>query len=246
MAMRILVADDDGVSRKVLERYLQQWGYELSIAHDGEEAWRLFQQGDYPIVITDWMMPGVDGIELIRRIRKSEQADCVYTILLSSRSQKEDLVEGMDAGADDFVTKPFDRDELRVRLREGERIVRLERERTAQNKLLGLLRGGLTDGAAGELGGMVDGLRVPLGELALNLTALRREISAIRTTFNAYRDTCQRLAGNQPAVRAELVQLESQLEGISLDGLLDRTVVSLEQVREILKQLELRSGGAEP
>ena len=141
--MRVLVAEDEPMARKVLERYLQQWGYEFQLAEDGEEAWSLFQQGDYHIVITDWMMPRMDGIELVRRIRKSELADCVYTLLLSARSHKEDLVEGMEAGADDFVSKPFDRDELRVRLQEGERIVRLGRELAAQNKALRTLPAGI-------------------------------------------------------------------------------------------------------
>src|SRR5687768_12733505 len=121
--MHVLIADDEAVSRKLLERYLEKWGHQVTVACDGQEAWTLFQQGDYPIVVTDWMMPQMDGVELIRRIRASEHADYVYTILLTARSHKEDLVEGMEAGADDFVTKPFDRDELRVRLREGERIV---------------------------------------------------------------------------------------------------------------------------
>ena len=225
--MRVLVAEDEPMARKVLERYLQQWGYEFQLAEDGEEAWSLFQQGDYHIVITDWMMPRMDGIELVRRIRKSEFADCVYTLLLSARSHKEDLVEGMEAGADDFVSKPFDRDELRVRLQEGERIVRLGRELAAQNKALRTLPAGI-----------VPAIRRPLDELALNLTAVRRELSAVRNAINRYRETCQRLSVSQPDVRAELALLDGQLDGISLDGLLDRTVDSLEQVRDIVRNLE--------
>ena len=110
--MQILIADDDAISRRLLENYLQRWGHEVSVAHGGAEAWKLFEEGDYPIVITDWMMPDLDGVELIRRIRASERSEHVYTILLTARAHKEDLVEGMDAGADDFLTKPFDRDEL--------------------------------------------------------------------------------------------------------------------------------------
>lgn len=225
--MRVLVAEDEPMARKVLERYLHQWGYDLQLAADGEEAWELFQQGDYHIVITDWMMPKVDGLELVRRIRSSEVADCVYTLLLSARSQKEDLVEGMEAGADDFVSKPFDRDELRVRLQEGERIVRLGRELAAQNKS----RRTLPDQ-------LVPAIRQPLDELAMNLTAARRELSAVRNAIHRYRETCQRLSVSQPDVRAELAQLDGQLDGISLDGLLDRTVESLEQVRDIVRNLE--------
>ena len=241
------MAEDDPLARKVLERYLQQWGYEIKVAQDGEEAWTLFQQGDYHIVITDWMMPKADGIELIRRIRKSELADCVYTILLSARSQKEDLVDGMEAGADDFVSKPFDRDELRVRLREGERIVGLERELAAQRRLLSQARreSQTPEPSQRTPAAMAQSIRRPLDELTINLTAVRRELSAIRNTLHRYRETCHRLSGTQPEVRAELTQLEGDLDGISLDGLLEKTVDGLEQVRDILKNLECPAAAAE-
>ena len=124
--MKILIADDDAVSRRLLQSYLQKWGYEVASAKDGAEAWDLFEGESFPIVITDWMMPELDGPGLIRRIRSSQRPGYIYAILLTAKSQKEDLVEGMEAGADDFLTKPFDRDELRVRLRAGERIIRLE------------------------------------------------------------------------------------------------------------------------
>lgn len=134
--MKVLIVDDDPVSRRLLQSYLQKWGYDVVVAVDGADAWRLFGQEEFPVVISDWMMPGLDGAELIRRIRASPQAHYVYTILLTSRSQKEDLVEGMEAGADDFVNKPFLGEELRVRLRAGERIVNLERTLADQNRAL--------------------------------------------------------------------------------------------------------------
>ena len=134
--MKILVADDEAVSRRLLQSYLQKWGHEVVVAGDGGEAWRLFEQSEFPIVITDWLMPEMDGLDLIRRIRGHSERGYVYTILLSAKSKKEDLVEGMEAGADDFLTKPFDRDELRVRLREGERIINLERALAEQNRIL--------------------------------------------------------------------------------------------------------------
>ena len=134
--MKVLIADDDVLTRKLLLSYLQKWGYEVTAACDGAEAWRLFEAGDFPIVISDWVMPEMTGVEFIRRIRSSPKAECAYVILLTSRARKEDLVEGMEAGADDFVTKPFDRDELRVRLREGERIIRLEQSVVENNRLL--------------------------------------------------------------------------------------------------------------
>ena len=134
--MKVLVADDDPVSRRLLQSYLQKWGYEVAVAVNGAEAWQLFEQEEFPLVISDWMMPEMDGRELIRRIRASPRPNYVYTILLTVRSHKEDLVEGMEAGADDFVSKPFDRDELHVRLRAGERIIKLERALEDRNRAL--------------------------------------------------------------------------------------------------------------
>lgn len=134
--MKVLIADDDLVSRRLLQGYLQKWGYEVTIAMNGAEAWRLFEQNEFQIVISDWMMPELDGTELIRRIRASTKPGYVYTILLTARSQKNDLVEGMEAGADDFVSKPFDGDELHVRVRAGERIVKLEQALADQNRAL--------------------------------------------------------------------------------------------------------------
>ena len=134
--MKVLVADDDPVSRKLLQSYLQKWGCEVTTAQDGAEAWSCFEKDEFPVVITDWMMPELDGVELIRRIRSTPRSGYVYVILLTAKGQKEDLVEGMNAGADDFLTKPFDRDELRVRLRAGERIVELEQQLRAARQAL--------------------------------------------------------------------------------------------------------------
>ena len=137
--MKVLVAEDEAVSQRILKNYLEKWGYEFELVSDGAAAWELLQQQDFPIVLTDWLMPHMNGDELIRRIRDREgDVPYVYAILLTAKSQKEDLVEGMDAGADDFLTKPFDRDELRVRLREGERVVRLERTLAEQYRQLHL------------------------------------------------------------------------------------------------------------
>src|ERR1700730_16106464 len=109
-AMRVLIADDDPISLLLLQRTLQQWGYEVTAARDGAEAWRFFEERDFPLVISDWVMPGMDGLELVRRIRASSRPGYVFVILLTAKTHKGEVVEGMAAGADDFVTKPFDRD----------------------------------------------------------------------------------------------------------------------------------------
>ena len=134
VVMKVLVVDDDAFSRRLLLGYLEKWGYAAVPAENGVEAWDRLQAEDFPLVIADWMMPEMDGVELVRRIRAWERSEYTYVILVTARSQKEDLVEGMEAGADDFLSKPFDRDELRVRLREGERIVRLERIAAEQTR----------------------------------------------------------------------------------------------------------------
>jgi CheY-like chemotaxis protein len=134
--MRVLIADDDPVSRRLLEKTLQLWGYEVIVAKDGSEAWKLFEERDYPIVISDWVMPGIDGLELVRRIRASARPGYVFVILLAAASHRREVVEGIVAGADDFVSKPFDRDELRARVRAGERIIRLEQALLEQNRIL--------------------------------------------------------------------------------------------------------------
>lgn len=124
--MKVLIAEDEALARRLLQSYLEKWGHEVVAAQNGAEAWDLFAAGDFSIVISDWIMPEMDGVALIRRIRACQRPAYVYTILVTSKSQTEDLVEGMEAGADDFVTKPFDRDELRVRLRAGQRVIELE------------------------------------------------------------------------------------------------------------------------
>jgi len=110
----------------LLQRDLSKLGYEVSVAENGRDAWDQFTAQRFPLVVTDWMMPGLSGLELIRLIRSSQSDEYAYVILLTSRSEHVDLIDGMDAGADDFMTKPFQPDELRVRLRAGHRVIDLE------------------------------------------------------------------------------------------------------------------------
>ncbi len=125
--MKILIAEDDMVSRRVLEVTLQKWGYEVVITSDGNEAWAVMQGKDAPsLIILDWMMPGLDGVELCRKARQLPNLASFYIILLTAKGSKQDIVEGLDAGADDYLTKPFDREELRARVRVGARVVELQ------------------------------------------------------------------------------------------------------------------------
>ncbi|MEN3002442.1 MAG: diguanylate cyclase [Armatimonadota bacterium] len=134
--MRVLVVEDDRVAARVLERLLRQAGYEVQVAHDGKQAWTLYQQSPVPLVITDWMMPEMDGLELCRRVRDYPQNSYTYILLLTARDQKEDRIAALNAGADDFLTKPVDVSELQARLRTAQRILDTERRLHEQNRQL--------------------------------------------------------------------------------------------------------------
>lgn len=125
--MRVLVADDEPTGATILARSLTRWGLEAVIAHDGDEAWRMIQ-GDSGIsmAILDWMMPCADGPELCRRIRQDERHAHMHVILLTARDSRADVIAGLDAGADDYLIKPFDPEELRARVNVGIRVLSLQ------------------------------------------------------------------------------------------------------------------------
>ncbi len=137
---RILIADDSLVSRHLLEATLRKWNYEVTVACDGTEAWNVLRGEDPPrIAILDWVMPGMSGPEVCKKVRehaKNGELNYTYLLLLTSKSQREDLIEGMEAGADDYLTKPFDQHELKVRLRAGSRVIDLQRELVAAREEL--------------------------------------------------------------------------------------------------------------
>lgn len=120
--MKILLVDDDPVARSIHAMLLNMQGHEVVEAADGELAWRLVEQGQVTFVVSDWMMPNLAGVDLCRRIRAADVERYVYVILCTSKGAKSDLVEGMDAGADDFLVKPISPEEFRVKVRAGERV----------------------------------------------------------------------------------------------------------------------------
>lgn len=126
--MKILIAEDDPVSRRVLAAMLDKFGYEVVVTADGTEAWATLQSAGAPqLAVLDWMMPGIDGVEICRRVRAEPTATPPYLILLTAKSAKEDVVIGLDAGANDYLTKPFDRAELRARVQVGAHVLELQR-----------------------------------------------------------------------------------------------------------------------
>jgi two-component system cell cycle response regulator len=125
--MKILIAEDDPISRRVLEAHLLEWGYEVVVASDGGEAWEIIQQPESPsLIISDWMMPNMDGLELCRKIREMKKSNYTYFIILTAKERQEDVVKDLQAGADDFLIKPFHQEELKYRVHIGERIIELE------------------------------------------------------------------------------------------------------------------------
>jgi DNA-binding response OmpR family regulator len=125
--MRALIADDDKATALIVSRALERCGLAVTVAHDGHAAWDVLSQPDPPeIVVLDWMMPGIEGLELCRRLRAGRTGANLYVILVTSREARADVVSGLDAGADDYVVKPFDVDELRARIRVGMRVVSLQ------------------------------------------------------------------------------------------------------------------------
>ncbi|MBI5844962.1 MAG: response regulator transcription factor [Deltaproteobacteria bacterium] len=125
--MKALIAEDDATSRALLTAIMKTWGYDLSIAEDGGKAWGLMHRLDAPkLALIDWNMPELDGLEVIRRIRSLETQEPPYIILLTARKEKGDIVLGLEAGANDYLVKPFDHQELKARLNVGRRMVELQ------------------------------------------------------------------------------------------------------------------------
>lgn len=126
-SVRVLVADDDGVIRRVIQRAIEADGWTVEVAVDGDQAWKALQADDPPrIAVLDWQMPGIDGIDICRRVRARVGIAYQYLLMLTARTDKEDVVRALDAGADDYLVKPFHAEELRSRVRVAERIIALE------------------------------------------------------------------------------------------------------------------------
>jgi len=125
--MKILIAEDDLTSHRVLKEVLEKWDYEVLSTYNGKEAWEALQQDkNIRLAVLDWMMPEMNGLELIGKIREAKDFKSMHIILLTAMGQKEDIIAGLEAGANDYITKPFHHSELRVRIKVGERVVELQ------------------------------------------------------------------------------------------------------------------------
>ncbi|QEG02129.1 Sensor protein ZraS [Stieleria maiorica] len=244
--MKILVADDSAMMRHVLVESLKQWDYEIVATENGAEAWQRFQQEHFPLVLSDWMMPEMDGLELVTRIRASQSAEYTYIILLTAKSEKEDLVHAMEAGADDFLIKPCDSEELRVRVREGERIIRLEQSLAEQNRQLRETQAALVQSeklaGLGQLAaGMAHEINNPISIVSNNLAVLRREVVGLLELVEKHRSLSDALAASRPDLAGELEQLDedSDWEWVqeNLPRLFESSSDGLKRVRDIVKNL---------
>ena len=131
--MKILVADDDRIIRRMLEVILTEWGYELVLASDGNHAWDILRSETAPkLALLDWLMPGLNGPDVCQRLRAMPTKEPTYVILLTVKDSRQDIVAGLRGGADDYITKPFDHDELQARINTGVRIVGLQRNLASQ------------------------------------------------------------------------------------------------------------------
>jgi two-component system cell cycle response regulator len=125
--MKLLVADDDPLHRALLQEFLGIWGYEVVLAQDGNQAWQILQENEPPsLAILDWMMPGINGTEVCQKTRALKDRAYTYILLLTARNQRDDILRGLEAGADDYLTKPVNVAELEARLRIGKRIINLQ------------------------------------------------------------------------------------------------------------------------
>ena len=134
--MKILIAEDDAISRKILQTILTKDGYDVVAVEDGLKALESLQKDIPDMLITDWMMPDLDGVELSRQVRTLNLPSYVYIVLLTALSDKQRIIEGLDAGADDYVTKPYDKTELLARVKAGERVIQLEKTLLQKNQEL--------------------------------------------------------------------------------------------------------------
>ena len=138
--MKLLIAEDEYTTRITVQVVLEQWGYTVESVEDGLKAWKKLNKYNGPdIAILDWEMPGLDGLEVCRRVKELERQNPVYVILLTARDARNDILKGFAAGADDYITKPFDENELRARVRVAERLVRIQGQLAQSNEELRMI-----------------------------------------------------------------------------------------------------------
>ena len=239
--MKILVAEDDFVFKQMLAFILEKEGHTPLLARDGEEAWNLFEKEEVSMVLTDWMMPKMDGIALCRKIREVEHNSYTYIIFLTAKDLKSDCVKGLDAGADDYMIKPVDPEELEARIRCGQRIIELEdRMRQSQAQLLQSEKmaaiGQLSAGVAHEINN-------PTGFVSSNLKTLSEYQKDLGELLERYRGLSRKVADEATAVipaalveeARKIIEMESEKD---LDFILEDTADLIVESREGIERIK--------
>lgn len=234
--MRVLIAEDSSTLRQMLAMQLHTWDFDVVEACDGEDAWNKYVEDPFSLVLTDWIMPNADGLELIRRIRAGETTHHVYVVLLTAKSDKADLVHAMEVGADDFLVKPCDDDELRVRLNQGMRILQLQETLAQRNQSLIDAQAALVQteklAGVGQLAaGMAHEINNPAAIVANNLSVLQRDLEGITETLGCYRSVSEHLPAD---VRQRLQELEQRHD---LEGVLEDIPSTFESSRKALRRV---------
>ena len=224
LIMKILIVEDDPVSQKLLEKIVRREGYDTILADNGNGAWEIVKKETFEMVITDWMMPEMDGLKLCRKIRQANLPRYVYIILLTARDQAEDAVAALDAGADDYIRKPFNPNELKARILAGKRIIELEDNQKKANAQLSQSEkmasiGQLAAGVAHEINN-------PTGFVSSNLKTLTDYQNDINNLINHYRklvtDLKETIRENlSSAIEKQIEQIASLEDEADIDFILE-------------------------
>jgi len=225
--MRILIADDSAVLRAQLQDILQEAGFDVVVAEDGLQAWEALREGDIRLAVLDWLMPGIDGVELCRKLASEKKLQTVYVILLTGRNSPEEMAESLEAGASDYVTKPFSEIELLARVRAAGRVVELQSLLAQSQKLESI--GELAAGIAHEI-------NTPIQYIGDNGRFLDTAFGDLRTVLHAYSHLlhdARSTSPDSPCVR----EVQSAIEQVDLEFILEETPVAIRQSLEGVEQV---------
>ena len=236
--MDILIADDDLYASKFVEKTVNEMGHRVHVVENGLKAWELFQKEPVRMVISDWMMPGMDGPTLCRKIRASDSSEYVYIILLTAKESTEDAVTGFDAGADDYVVKPFDPKELRARVQAGQRIIQLEDER--QNAHIQLLQSEKMASIGQLAAGVAHEINNPIGFILSNLTSLEKYVDKLTDFISAQQEVVNTLEGTDAVEALKEKRKKLKLDFISEDikDLIHESLEGADRVKTIVQNLK--------
>ena len=252
-AMRLLIADDDPVSLEVLAGVLEENGYECVKAEDGTAAWEILQRPDAPMLaILDRIMPGLDGVALVHLVRSRQAERAPYLIMVTARGDKSDLVEALDAGANDYLTKPFDPEELRARVEVGRRMVemqaelrelnaslerRVERRTRELHAVQSQLYANEKMASIGQLAaGVAHEINNPVSFVATNFASLEQSMTLFTQLLSTYREECVKMSG-LPGTEEAMARLEDMHRRIPIDFLLKDMPKLFAESREGIRRI---------